>query len=212
MLINDIISKVERSAQAARRERPQSPDMIQKTKAVRFPKTTISDLYLFEVQSAAAADGIYVCYKQTTWGVFAPPEIEVLNLVENDTITDYTPALALGDKIAASQMKDSEGTLRWAGFPLVPSVRMIRTTEDAGNNQQLTCNMVPDGEVELSSPDLGSNIEVYWKVCGGLVAADKYLSNASPRFSDNDYSFAVNISGKWHCVGVAQAEENRVCE
>ena len=211
-MIDDILKKAEQFNQAARQERLRSPQVIQQTHAVRFSPAIVSDLFIFEVQTVAvpAVDGVYLCHKQTTFGVFGPPNIEVFNLLENYTIDDYTPALTTGDKIAAWQMPDADGVMRWVGFPLVPCVRMVRATQSAGGEQKLTCNLVPDGETEKTS-GLGSEISVYWEVCGGSEAADRCLVNASPRFSDNDYSFAVNISGKWHCVGVAQASEDRPC-
>jgi len=171
------------------------------------PLNATADLWLFEVQSATAADGIYNCLRQTTFGSFSTPVTEVLNLLENNTLANYTPALAAGDIIAAWRMADENGTMRWVGFPLVPSVRMARTTETAGEEQQITCNLIAnDGKTEITS-GLGSAIEFYGKICGG-----ENLNSASPDFSDNEYLFGVPISGKWHIVTVFMSSEPRVCK
>jgi len=203
--IGDITAKVERFDDAARREKLHSPQIIQKTKAVRHQQGASADLWLFEVQSAAAADGIYNCYRQTVFGVFGPPMIEVLNAVENNTLEDYTPALVPGDTIAAWQTPDENGTMRWVGFPMVPSVRMARTTEAAGAEQQITCNLIANDGTERTS-GLGSNVEIHGKVCG-----EENLNSASPLFNDNEYLFAGHISGIWYVVGVFMSSEPREC-
>jgi len=61
MLRSDIIRKVVRSDQAAIREKLQSPQMVQKTKAVRFPTSNIPKI--FEVQSSALGQAVYTCYE-----------------------------------------------------------------------------------------------------------------------------------------------------
>lgn len=59
---SDIMKKTHRVDQAARLERLQSPQMIQKTKAIRFPLTF--DIKIFKVKSEATGDGIYICCEQ----------------------------------------------------------------------------------------------------------------------------------------------------
>jgi len=164
-------------------------------------------LSIFQVQSVTAVDGVYLCFRQTLAGGWGTDEIEVLNLIENDTLASYTPMLAYQDRIAGWQTVDENGTSRWVGMPVTPSVRMARTTEAAGASTSITCNLIAnDGETEILS-GLGSAIEVYFRVC-----TSDNMNGASPRFNDNDYLFVQNISGKWWCVGVAQGSENRVCE
>lgn len=170
---------------------------------------------IFKVQSAALAPGVYNCYQQqllaTGWEPgsgdkfddFDTTIVEVFNVIENSTLVDYTPALAFGDRIAAWQFKDSLGLTHWVGTPIVPPVRMARTTESAGGSQQLTCNLIAnDGDTEIES-GLGSAIEVYFKPTN-----DKDLNESSPRFAAEDYLFAENISGKWWYAAVPQGTED----
>ncbi len=175
-------------------------------------------LEILEVQSTALAPGVYNCYKQKLLAAgwepgsgdkFAdfeaedPIVVEVLNVIENDLLADYTHMLAVGDRIAAWQFKDSLGITHWVGIPIVPPVRMARTTEAAGASQQITCNLIAnDGETEIAS-GLGSGIEVYFKPTDN---AD--INDSSPRFANDDYLFAENISGKWWYVAAPQGNED----
>ena len=205
MGISDINKKVDHFGRAARLEQLKSPEMVQKTKAVRHPGFKM-DMWIFKVQSATATDGVYNCYQQTMYGDFGTTLVEVLNAVENDTLVDYTPALAVGDRIAAWRMKNDVGTVYWVGIPIVPPVRMARTAEAAQSSQQITCNLIAnDGQTEIKS-GLGSGIVVHFKICTG-----GNMNSASPRFNNNEYLFAENISGKWWYVAAAQASENRDC-
>ena len=168
---------------------------------------------IFEVQSAALADGVYNCYEQkllaSAWesghgdkfsNIDGAVNVEVFNLQENDTVSSYEPALATGDKIAAWALKDENGNSRWVGVPLVPSTRMVRTTEAAPAGTNITCNLIGnDGETELTS-GLGAGVEVY---CSTALGVD--LNAATPRLADDDYLFAENISGAWRCVAVFSA-------
>jgi len=175
---------------------------------------------IFEVQSAALADGIYNCYKQkllaSGWQAghgdkFAnadeePVNVEVFNLVENDTVSGYERALAAGDRIAAWQWKDANGNSRWVGIPLVPSVRMARTTEAAGASTSINCNLIAnDGVTEITS-GLGSGITVY-----GRITEEGVFNEAQPRLANDDYLFAQNISGQWWFVTVCQRSEDCIC-
>ena len=204
--LNNINQRAERINTAAKRERLKSPEMIQKTKATRYFLGGRVMISMFQVQSITAADGIYLCRKQTLAGGWGTYEFEVLNLIENDTITAYTPMLAFEDRIAAWEMADENGAERWVGVPIVPSVRMARVTEASPNSQQITCNLIAnDGETEITS-GLGSAIEVFCK-----ITEDVNLNAAVPRFKDNDYLFVQNISGKWWCTQLFQASENCIC-
>ncbi|KKK93546.1 hypothetical protein LCGC14_2691790, partial [marine sediment metagenome] len=92
-------------------------------------------LKIFEVQSAAIGDGVYNCYEQTLdateWDDTVGDDkfddknidsVEVLNLLENDTIGDYTPALGLYDRLQCWRWTDDEGNRRWVGIPIVNPV------------------------------------------------------------------------------------------
>lgn len=206
-MFRDIFNRAARFEQAARRERLKSPDRAQKTHAVRFAKEQ-PGIAIFQVQSAADADGVYNCYQMLSSGVFGSTNIEVLNLIENDTLSSYEPALAYEDRIAAWKMQDAGGAMRWVGVPLVPSVRMARATEPSGAKNNITCNLVAnDGETEITS-GLGSGITVYFRVNQNDA---EYPNAAEPEFADNDYLFVQNISGKWWCVTTLAQHEPCTC-
>ena len=267
ILADNIRKKVERIDRAARLERRQAPEMIQKTKAVRFPLIGIK---FFEVIGEATGDGVYDCYKlsldatewadtagdpkfdspnaYTQWNnvtdyvvcnyvhhngkiyhctqnngpssdIYEPgvtegwPSywdvvelVEVLNLYENNPIGAYTPALGLYDKMKAYQMLDDEDEMRWVGIPSTPQIRQVRATEDAPAAENITCNLILNNDVEAIAGQLGRNIEVYARICGG-----GNLNSAVPRIADNDYLFAQNIQGKWWFCTNFQASEDCVC-
>ena len=86
---------------------------------------------IFEVQSAATGDGLYICYRQkldaTNWANEAGAdklddydntEVIVLNLPENNPEATYVAQLAVGDRMACWQWLDDEGNLRWVGIPI----------------------------------------------------------------------------------------------
>lgn len=128
--------------------------------------------------------------------------VEVLNLVENDTLSTYTRALAVGDMIAAWVWIDCTGASKLVGIPITPSVRMVIAKESAPSAQQISCNLIAnDGETEIESP-----IDVYCKVC-----PNSNLSEAQPRLATGDYLFVQNISGKWWCVTIFTGNEDCVC-
>jgi len=203
--ILDINKKVARFAEVAKQEQLVSPDIIQKTKAIRFPDIRIF-IGIFEVQSVTVADGVYNCKQQLPSGGLSDINYEVLNLLENDTVEDYEPMLACEDRMAAWKAVDENGTERWMGIPLTPSVRMARTTEAAGASTSIKCNLIANnGETEITS-GLGSGITVYCR-----ATLNENYSAAMPRLASGDYLFAQNISGKWWFVTVLQASEYCVC-
>jgi len=170
-----------------------------------------ADLWSFEVQSQTSGKvGIYNCYKQTTFGVYAAPEYEVFNVLENKPAEDY-PMLCPGDTISAWQMEDVNGSSRWVGFPNVPHVRMARTTEAAGSKTWIWCNLIgEDGITEMTS-GLGHNIVVNCKIVPDGASATYNLNEASPRLSLGDYIFVVNLASVWYCTTVFQCVENCEC-
>ena len=174
---------------------------------------------IFEVQSAATGDGIYTCYEQTLdstkWADEAGDdkfddkdsvEIDVFNLLENDCVAAYAPALCLYDRLQARQWMDDEGNKRLVGIPIAPSVRRARTTEAAPAATNLTCNIILNNDVEAGVGELGYNIEVYCSIVGSAN-----LNAAAPRLANDDYLFVQNIQGKWWCVTVFQATEDCDC-
>lgn len=137
---------------------------------------------------------------ENCWELINP--VEILNLLENYTVGDYTRALAAGDRMMAWPSKDCAGNSVLIGRPITPDVRMARTTEDAGGSQHITCNLIAnDGETEIES-GLGSGIEVYFKPTNAVN-----MNNASPKFANDNYLFVQNINGKWLFVDVPQSLE-----
>ena len=173
---------------------------------------------IFEVQSSTTGDGIYTCYEQTLdsteWAdengddKFDDKdsvEVDVFNLLENDCVADYTPALCLYDRLQARQWMDDEGNKRWVGIPIAPSVRRARTTEAAPAATNLTCNIILNNDAEAAS-GLGYNVEVYCVISDG-----GNLNSALPRLANDDYLFVQNIQGKWWCTTVFQGSEDCNC-
>jgi len=160
---------------------------------------------IFEIQSAAAGDGVYNCYEQTLdateWTDTAGDDkfddkntdsVEVLNLLENDPVSDYTPGLGKYDRLQAWRMYDDEGNHRWVGIPLVNSVRQVKATEAAPAATNITCNLQLNNGAEAGSGELGYNIEIYARICGG-----GNLDDAVPRIASGDWLTAYNEQGKW---------------
>lgn len=178
---------------------------------------------VFEVQSAATGDGVYNCYEQkldaTEWDDTAGDDkfddknstsVEVLNLLENDPVEGtYVAALAAKDRMACWQWPDDEGTKRWVGRPLTPSVRTVRAKEAAPESSMdsttITCNLVDNEGGEITS-GLGSAIEV-WGRCGVSVNWDM----VSPIVINDAYMQAEWIAGKWWFVGAFQAILPCIC-
>lgn len=167
---------------------------------------------VFAVQSAATGDGVYNCYEQTLdatdWDDTAGNDkfddknsdsVEVFNLLENDPIATYSPALTVGDRIKAWQWIDDEGNKRWAGVPLVANtVRRAITTQAAPALAYITANLYNHAGTEITS-GLGSGITVYCDIIGGTK-----LSEAIPQLKDNTPLSAQNIQGKWYCTSIFQ--------
>ena len=166
---------------------------------------------IFEVQSAATGDGVYNCYQQkldnTEWNDTAGDDkfddlnttsVEVLNLMENDPVASYTPALGKYDRIAAWTMSDDEGNARWGGYPLSPSVRMLKITQDAPAGIVITCNLILNNGEVATSGQLGYNVGV---VCM-IHPVGTYLNAAVPLLKTDSYLAAQNIQGSWLCTSM----------
>lgn len=180
---------------------------------------TSKQLRIFEVQSAAAGDGIYNCYRQTLdateWddvtGVdkfddFDANLIEVLNLRENDPVAAYTPALALYDRLICWKMIDDEGGGRWIGVPIVQGPRPAKTTADAGGGLTIVCNLILNNGVEAAGGELGLGITVNCAISGGAA-----LNATIPRLENNEIIMVENIQGNWQCSTKFQATEDCGC-
>lgn len=156
---------------------------------------------------AVPVDGVYLCNKQTAAGGWSATEHEVLNLIENDTVAAYTPALAKNDRIMAWESKDAAGAVKLVGIPVTSSVRRCKTTQPAPNSKQITCNLYAnDGVTEITGADLGAGIPVD---CATTEAAN--LNATLPRLKSEQDIFAGNLSGRWWCTTVFQASKNCIC-
>jgi hypothetical protein len=124
--------------------------------------------------------------------------------MENETGEEYGPGLAAGDKLIAYQTLDADGILRWLGTPLSPSVRKAITTEVAGDEKFIYCNLYnEDGVTEITS-GLGSEIKVYCSITRDVDLTEYDLVWASPKMLSGDILFVVNIAGIWHAAQVFQ--------
>ncbi len=175
---------------------------------------------IYEIQSAALADGAYNCYEQcllaSAWGAghgdkfknaaTAPVSVEVFNLLESETVSGYSRALATGDRMMAWEITDCSGEARFVGRPVTPDVRRAKVTEAPDTTDHITCNLYAnDGATEVTS-GLGSAIEAYFEICFGTA-----LNAATPKLQSGDDIFVVNLSGKWWCVTTAQKRTNCTC-
>ena len=97
---SDVSRRIDRSDNAARREKLQSPDIIQRTKSVRFPLP--SGVHLAYCKVAAGASTSIVCYLDTdTTG----PEITVECTVSPPANLDGAlPLLADGSELKVAKI------------------------------------------------------------------------------------------------------------
>jgi len=218
MTIRDISAKARYFDNAAMRERLQSPEIVQKTKAVRHPKI---EFKIFIVQSAATGDGVYNCYEQTfdatdwddTTGepkvadIASPVATEVLNLAEFDPESEYVEHLAMYDLIVAFKKKDNEGTWRWAGVPFrqanADRTRIAYCKTDAGSGKTLVCFLDKDST--------GTEITVHFAIAQGGTD----LNEAAPRLKDGDPVYVQKINDGtndyWRCIQTFDVDMICVC-
>lgn len=205
-MLSDVIKKITRTDQAARLERQESPQMIQKTKAVRFPSTIA--IRIFEVQSEATGDGLYTCREEkllsAEWADEAgddkfaeksTDEYTVLNLLEADPESEYVAHLTAGDLIKVWQMEDDGGTQRWVGTPLRDDrIRIAYCKDDAGAGSTIDCYLDKD--------TTGTVITVHCAISQG--GGD--LDDCGARLKDGDPMFVRRIfdgtNNYWWCVGM----------
>lgn len=174
---------------------------------------------IYEVQSAATGDGLYICYRQkldaTNWAdetgldkllnyEDTPTEVTVLNWMENDPVEGtYAAALAKGDRLLVFDWGDDEGRTHVVGIPLTAPVRTVRLKENAPaasiDSTSITCNLIDNEGNEITS-GLGSAIEVFGR-CGVSVDWDE----AIPIIINDKYMQAEWIAGKWWFVDSFQA-------
>jgi len=117
-LADDIHKKVDRIDRAARLERRQSPEMIQKTKAVRFPSGV---LCLAKCQEDAPSDNKISVKLLDAEGEEAGDAFDVTcNIAQGGVALDSTTTrLRTGDPVIVGQIYD---TWYCIGIPYMPSV------------------------------------------------------------------------------------------
>jgi len=205
--------KIDFFNQAARRERLQSPEIVQRTKAVRHPLI----IKIFKVHSEADGDGVYNCYEQALdaaeWKDTAgdnkfddlnTTEIEVLNLAEFDPEEEYVAHLAAGDLLAAWRRSDDEGNVRWVGVPFrqanADRSRIAYCKNDAGASDEIACYLDTDGT--------GTEVTVKCNISGG---GDHYLNVAVRRLADGDPILVQKIGDDWSAQEGFQTSEDCDC-
>jgi len=175
---------------------------------------------VMEVQSEAAGDGVYNCYEQTLdateWTDTAgdpkfddanTDNVEVLNLAEFDPESEYIAHLAVGDLIAAWQMRDDESGMRWVGVPFrqanADRTRIAYCKTDAGAGTTLVCYLDKDAT--------GTEITVYFSIAQGGAN----LNEAAPRLKDGDKVFVQKIydgtNDYWWCIQTFDQDEECDC-
>jgi len=218
MLQSDIIRRANRFGRAAVRERLLSPQMVQKTKAVRFPH----GMKIFEVQDKATGRGIYKCYEQklvaANWDDATGAnkladkdtvEVEVLNLNETDPVgADYYEALALYDRMMAWRYNDDQHKLRWVGIPVGPVLRLVRIAETSfphtqigGAGNTLTCNLLLNNGMEAQEgppEELGYHIEVMGRASPQNIAIYWDDEIQPILVGGYDYHFVFSRNGHWY--------------
>lgn len=194
----EVTRMVSRVAEAARREVFKSPEIIQRTKAVRYPLGGV-DIYIFEVQSNATGDGVYVCRREkllsAKWSAqdgsdkfaeLSEDEYEVLNLLEYDPEAAQHN-LSAGDEIAAWRMTDDGSNSRWVGIALVLTGEVYGavTTEGAGSDNTITATVEGGIGAKTISCD----------ITGGSA-----LNAALPLLKSGQHIGVFLKSGTWHCT------------
>jgi hypothetical protein len=199
MSIGDISNKVDRFDRAARQEKLHSPQIIQKTKAVRYPE----DIKIFEVDSNATGDGIYNCHEKLVvdadWDLISgaakiwdkdetPETVEVLNLDEHNPDAGQHN-LVEGDILAAWEATDDEGTKRWVGILVGAGTGIHKAfcKTNAGAATTIVCFLDVD--------TTGDEITVNCTISGG-----GHLDDASPHLTDGLEIPVWNDSGTWKCL------------
>ena len=174
------------------------------------------NIKIFAVQSEAAGDGVYNCYEQTLDGsewddtTGAPKfddrndtEVEVLNLAEHNSESEYVAHLAAGDLIAAWQKKDDEGTMRWVGVPFRTGahgagLRNAYCKTDAGEGSTIVCYLDVDGT--------GEEITVNCSISNGSD-----LNAAARRLKDGDRLAVYKVGDTWYAAEGFDTDEECVC-
>jgi len=204
----DTQSRVNQAANAAAKERLQSPQTIQQPRAMRASGV---DIRIFEVQSAGWGDGLYNCYEQsldaTYWGSTSGVDlfgnknttvVKVLNLQESFVSSSYVPALVKYDLIATWEMDDDgeTSTSRRVGVPLEHGPRLVKAKASAGSDATINCNFqLRNGEYAVSG-ELGYSVSV----TGLMSMGETQMQNCIPFVEEGKEYWAVNVRGKWMFV------------
>jgi len=163
---------------------------------------------IFEVQSEATGDGLYICREEKLlsekwedetgedkFDEKNTTEYTVLNLLEANPESEYVAHLTAGDLIKTFQTVDDNGVLRWIGTPLRDDRRRIAyCKDDAGVGSTIDCYLDKD--------ETGTEITVHCNISqGGGV-----LNTTMPRLRDGDPIIVQKIfdgtNDYWWCVGL----------
>ena len=173
-----------------------------------------NDIIVFEVQSAATGDGLYICYRQkldaTNWADeggldkfldYDTTTIVVLNLLENNPEATYVALLAANDRMACWQWLDDEGNLRWVGIPIEQNIggnRKAYCKADAGAATTIVCYLDTDAT--------GTEITVNCPISGG-----GNLNACTRRLQNGDLIIVTNIGGTWYSTEGFDTTEDCLC-
>jgi len=172
-----------------------------------------ADFWLAEVQEVTTAAGVYSCYVQTSFGVYIPPTVDVLNLLENYTATTPVPALGKGDILECYESEDNEGNHVWIGRPVHSCAKLFMVKDFSGDGQYLECNMMEnDGTTEIISPDLGSGIDMYFLANKLSTYPAWKLKETLPRLEPNDLICAVSDGGEFRHTTIQQQSKDATCQ
>jgi len=114
-------------------------------------------------------------------------------------------SLAKGDRMFVWDYTDCRGTTFKVGVRLTPDARIFKTTEGVtySDSNEIECNIIAnDGTTEITTPDLGSVINVVCPLSMNSYLLD--ISDASPRLESvaegGDFFFASFTGRRWRCL------------
>jgi len=194
----DTSRKTEFFDERSRLERLQSPEIVQRTKAVRHPNAvrrakvkTVNDDDL--TCKLLDKDG-----EETGSNITVSP---VDHLGARHLTSFVWPALEADDVI--SVFKDVDG--EWYTTFVFDDyfIRRAYVKNSPGASSTVTCYLDYDVETAVE-------ITVQCSICGG---GDKYLNEAIPRIVDGDLLFVTYMRAidTWYCQTLFQTRENCVC-
>jgi len=205
---------INRSDQAAKREREKSPHIIQTGQAVRFPTKSKAIRWVWTSEDAGD-DNTVAGNLVSDKGVMESPEIVVhANIIGGSALNQAIPCIAIHNYYPVMQLHDvSDGKDYWwfvQRFQTIGSglliddnnilnsvnVRWVWTAAAAGSGNTILCNLI-NAAGEMETPQ----ITVHAAIVGGNA-----LDEAIPRVKANaNYAVMKYYDGSWWFVQRFQA-------